>query len=168
MHNNRGVIGTPSHNSFEFDYSHNLLFFSGKVIRLSPHETEILRILLNNRAHPTSIDTLSRSIYGEDEPASGTVCVRVAIHSLRRKIAETGMRIVAEAKVGYRIDASHLPELNRRLTDQILIALEMANECGEAEIVKSLEAAYLLAEAKREQWRSRSQSVHLSDIGPLD
>jgi DNA-binding winged helix-turn-helix (wHTH) protein len=167
MRVDRGVVGAADHYGFEFDYTHHVIFFRGKVIRLSPHEADILRVLLNNRARPTSISALIQNIYGTDEPASASISVRVAMHSLRKKIEETGMSIRAEAKVGYAIEASHLPELNRRLSDKILLALDMARDSGETEIVQSLEAALLLAEAKRQRWRDRSRSTHSSDIPPL-
>ncbi|MDB5392811.1 MAG: Transcriptional regulatory protein terminal [Rhodospirillales bacterium] len=163
MRTHRGVVGAPDHDGFEFDYNHNAIYFSGKVIHLSPHEADILRILLNNRARPTSINTLIQSIYRADEPASAAVSVRVAIHSLRRKIEETGMSIKAEPKIGYELNASHLPELNRRLTDKILTALDLARDSGETEIVKTLEAALFLAEAKRQRWRNRSRPMASSE-----
>jgi DNA-binding winged helix-turn-helix (wHTH) protein len=162
----RGTI-RADHDGFEFDYGHNVLFFNGKVIRLSGHESDILRVLLNNRARPTAVGTLVQEVYGVGEPATATISVRVAIHSLRKKIEETGMRITAEPKVGYALEASHLPELNRRLTDKILLALGMARDSGEAEIVKYLEAALLLAEAKRQKWRDRAPAPRSPDTPPL-
>jgi len=122
-------------------------------------------VLLNNRARPTPLSILLQDVYGADEPATAPISLRVAIHSLRKKIEQTGMRIKAEPKVGYAIEASHLPELNRRLTDKILLALDMARDSGEAEVVKYLEAALLLAEAKRQ--RSRARAPRSSDTPPL-
>jgi DNA-binding winged helix-turn-helix (wHTH) protein len=167
MRVDRGMAGAADHDGFEFDFNHHVILFRGKVIRLSPHEADILRVLLNNRARPTPLGTLIQDIYGADQPASATISVRVAIHSLRKKIEETGMSIRAEAKIGYAIEASHLPELNRRLSDKILLALDMARDSGETEIVQKLEAALLLAEAKRERWRNRSWSTRSSDTPPL-
>jgi len=153
------MVSTVSHDGFEFDYNHNVIFFGGKVIRLSPHEADILRVLLGNRARPTPIGVLIQKVYGANEPDAAAVSIRVAIHSLRKKIQETGMSIRAEPKVGYEIEASHIPELNRRLNDKILLALNLAQSTDEPEIAKYLQAALDLAEAKRQKWLSQARTM---------
>jgi DNA-binding winged helix-turn-helix (wHTH) protein len=159
MENNHKITSTPGHSGFEFDYNHNVIFFGGKVIRLSPHESDILRVLLNNRARPTPIGVLIQRVYGAREPDSAAVSIRVANHSLRKKILETGMSIQVEPRVGYEIEASHIPELNRRLNDKILVALNMARSSDEHEIVTHLEQALGLAEIKREKWLKDARSL---------
>jgi DNA-binding winged helix-turn-helix (wHTH) protein len=149
---NRGLSEAAEHDGFEFAYERNIIFFNRNIITLSPHESDILRVLLNNRARPTPIDTLIQKVYGANEPDTAAISIRVAIHSLRKKIEPTGMKIKVEPKVGYEIEASHIPELNRRLPDKILIALNLALATGEQEIAKLLQAALKLAEAKREKW----------------
>jgi DNA-binding winged helix-turn-helix (wHTH) protein len=158
-HAHRGTVIVADHRGFEFDYIHNVILFAGSTITLSPHESDILRVLLNNRARPTPIDTLIRRVYGASEPDSAAVSIRVAIHSLRKKIQPTGMAIKAEPKIGYEIDASHIPELNRRLPDKILMALNLARASGELEIAKFLEAALNLAESKRQKWSGQSRGL---------
>src|ERR1700761_1035428 len=152
MRNYHKMVNTASHDGFEFDYNHNVIFYAGKVIRLSPHEADILRVLLNNRACPTPIGVLIQKVYGANEPDAAAVSIRVAIHSLRKKIQETGMSIRAEPRVGYEIEASHIPELNRRLNDKILLALNLAKANDEMEIANHLQIALDLAEAKRAKW----------------
>lgn len=137
---------------FDFDYNRNSIIYRGKVIKLSPHEADILRVLLNNRARPTPIGTLIQRVYGANEPDAAAVSIRVAIHSLRKKVQETGMKIRAEAKVGYEIEADSIPELNRRLHDKILMALNIACANEEHEIAEHLRAALDLAMVKREKW----------------
>ncbi len=137
---------------FEFDYNRNLIHYQGLAIRLSPHESDILRVLLNHRARPTPIGTLIQRVYGANEPDAAAVSIRVAIHSLRKKIKPTGISIRVEPRVGYEIEASHIPELNRRLNDKILLALNLARANGEPEIASHLQMALDLAEAKREKW----------------
>ena len=141
-----------THTNFDFDYNRNVILFKEQIIRLSPHESDILRVLLDNRACPTSTETLIQRVYGVAEPPAAGVSIRVAIHSLRRKIQVTGMKIRAEPRVGYEIDASQIPELNRRLSDKILVALNMALATNEPEIAAELEKAFLLAEIQRERW----------------
>ena len=159
MRNYHKMVNTASHDGFEFDYNHNVIFYAGKVIRLSPHEADILRVLLNNRARPTPIGVLIQKVYGANEPDAAAVSIRVAIHSLRKKIQETGMSIRAEPKVGYEIEASHIPELNRRLNDKILVALNLARATDEHEVAAYLETALELAEVKRQKWLSQAQSL---------
>ncbi len=137
---------------FEFDYNRNLIHYHGLTIRLSPHESDILRVLLNHRARPTPIGMLIQRVYGMNEPDAAAVSIRVAIHSLRKKITPTGMSIRVEPRVGYEIEASHIPELNRRLNDKILVALNLAKANDEMEIAGHLQIALDLAEGKRAKW----------------
>jgi DNA-binding winged helix-turn-helix (wHTH) protein len=137
---------------FDFDYNRNSIIYRGKLIKLSPHEADILRVLLNNRARPTPIGTLIQRVYGANEPDAAAVSIRVAIHSLRRKVKETGMQIRAEPKVGYEIEADSIPELNRRLHDKILMALNVARANEEHEIADLLRVALEMAQAKRDEW----------------
>jgi DNA-binding winged helix-turn-helix (wHTH) protein len=159
MNNLHKITNIPKHDGFEFDYNHNVICFGGKVIRLSPHESDILRVLLNNRARPTPIAVLIQQVYGANEPDTAAVSIRVAIHSLRKKIQETGMSIQVEPRVGYEIEASHIPELNRRLNDKILMALNMARSTNENEIVIHLQRALDLAEIKRDKWLNQARSL---------
>jgi DNA-binding winged helix-turn-helix (wHTH) protein len=159
MENNHKITSIANHDGFEFDYNHNIIYSAGSVIRLSPHEADILRVLLNNRARPTPIGALIQKVYGANEPDTAAVSIRVAIHSLRKKIRETGMSIQVEPRVGYEIEASHIPELNRRLNDKILMALNMARSTDEHEIVIHLQRALDLAEVKREKWLNQARSL---------
>ena len=59
------------------------------------------------------------------------------------------MTIRAEPSVGYEIDASRIPELNRRLSDKILVALNLAQANEENEVVRVLEEALSIAERKK-------------------
>jgi len=142
----------PSHQDFEFDYNHNVVYFKGAGIHLSPHEADILQVLLNNRARTTPLGLLIQQVYGSAEPETAAVSIRVSVHSLRKKLQPTGIKIKAEPRVGYEIDAAAVPELNRRLSDKILFALNTAKASGEREIVAQLQIAYDMAEARRRQW----------------
>ena len=144
---------------FDFDYNRNSIVYNGTIIKLSPHEADILRVLLNNRARPTPIGTLIQRVYGANEPDAAAVSIRVAIHSLRKKVRETGMTIRAEAKVGYEINAEHIPELNRRLHDKILIALNVARANEEHDIAEHLQIALELTTARREKWLNQDRAV---------
>jgi DNA-binding winged helix-turn-helix (wHTH) protein len=157
MYIHRGTVVAECQGIFEFDYNHNVIYFGGNAIALSPHESDILQVLLTNRARPTPIGSLIQKVYGANEPDAAAASIRVAIHSLRKKIQLTGMVIKAEPGVGYEIDSSHLPELNRRLTDKILLALNVAHATEEPEIAKLLASALSLAEFKRQKWLSHSR-----------
>jgi DNA-binding winged helix-turn-helix (wHTH) protein len=155
----RKMVSVASHDGFEFDYNHNVIFFGGKVINLSPHEADVLHVLLNNRARPTPTGILIQKVYGASEPDAAAVSIRVAIHSLRKKIKETGMSIHAEPNVGYEIDVSRVPELNRNLNDKILSALNVARSSDEVEIAGFLELALNLTETKRLKWVNQAPSM---------
>jgi DNA-binding winged helix-turn-helix (wHTH) protein len=159
MRNDFRMIEAASHKGFEFDYNHNVILFNGDVIRLSPHESDILRVLLNNRARPTPIGVLIQRVYGINEPDAAAVSLRVAIHSLRKKIQKTGMTIRAEPRVGYEIDANQIPELNRRLTDKILIALNIAHATEEYDTADHLEKALNVAETNRQKWINQQPAM---------
>ena len=45
------------------------------------------------------------------EPETAAVSIRVSVHSLRKKLSETGMKIKAEPRVGYEIDAAAVQAL---------------------------------------------------------
>jgi len=155
----RKMISVASHDGFEFDYNHNVIFFGGKVISLSPHEADILHVLLSNRSRPTPTGILIQRVYGANEPDAAAVSIRVAIHSLRKKIEETGMSIQAEPNVGYEIDVSRVPELNRNLNDKILSALNVARSSDEVDIAGFLELALNLTEAKARKWANQAPSL---------
>lgn len=155
-----------SHQDFEFDYNHNVVYFKGRAIHLSPHEADILQVLLNNRARTTPLGLLIQQVYGSSEPETAAVSIRVSVHSLRKKLADTGIKIKAEPRVGYEIDATAVPELNRRLSDKILIALNTAKASGEREIIDTLQAAYDMAETRRRQWLAAHAGTNQSPSKP--
>ncbi len=98
---------------------------------------------------------LIQHVYGSHKPATAAVSIRVAISSLRKKIRSGGIRILAERGVGYKIEVSHVPALNRRLSDNILLALNLARAIEEAEIAGHLEVALAIAESNRQKWNKR-------------
>jgi hypothetical protein len=95
------------------------------------------------------MSALIAKVYGIREPDAAAISIRVAIHSLRKKIKATGMQIRVEPSVGYEIDASRIPELNRRLTDKILLALNLAQADDDTEVARLLEQALSLAGKRR-------------------
>ena len=146
---NQGQLEASARHGFEFDYLRNLILFNEQVIHLSPHEADILRVLLNHRARPTPMNLLISRVYGAREPNAAAASIRVAIHSLRKKIASTGILIQSASGVGYEVDTAKLPQLNRRLGDKILLALNHARATGDHKIVEYLQAALALAESQR-------------------
>jgi DNA-binding winged helix-turn-helix (wHTH) protein len=155
----RKIVAQPDHRDFEFDRNRNVIFFNGDVIYLTPHEADILSILLDNRGRPTPIDVMIQRVYGDREPGAAAVSIRVAIHLLRKKIIPTGMIIRAESRVGYEIDALAVPELNRSLSAHILSAFNLALAADEPEIAERLKAVLDLAEAKREKSRDLERRI---------
>jgi DNA-binding winged helix-turn-helix (wHTH) protein len=166
MTHHRKFVAQPNHHDFEFDRNRNVVFFKGDVIYLTPHEADLLAILLDNRERPTPIEVLIQGLYGDRAPGAAAVSIRVAVHMLRKKILPTGMIIRAESRVGYEIDASAVPGLNRSLSDHILSALNLALAAGEAEMAERLKAVLDLAEAKREKSRDLERLISASRAPP--
>jgi DNA-binding winged helix-turn-helix (wHTH) protein len=135
--------------TFEFDYNHNVVLYGRQSVRLSPHESDILHVLLGRRGQITPMGTLIQRVYGFREPDAAATSIRVTIHSLRKKITPIGMGINCVPGVGYEIDASRIPELNQRLTDKIILALNVAQANDEMEIARCLQEALSLAETRR-------------------
>ena len=162
------IIEQPSHQDFEFDYTHNVVYFRGACIHLTPHEADILQVLLHNRARATPIEVLIQKVYGASEPQTAAVSIRVTMHSLRKKLAATGIKIKAEPRIGYEIDAAAVPELNRRLSDKILIAINTARASGENEIAERLLAVYEMAEARRRRWLAAHGAPAQDVIKPVE
>jgi DNA-binding winged helix-turn-helix (wHTH) protein len=149
MKNENQLFDEAGYKGFEFDYNRNVIFDHGQVIRLAPHESDVLQTLLTNRGRPTPMSTLIQRVYGIREPDAAAISIRVAMHSLRKKIKSTGMNIRVGPSVGYEIDASRIPDLNRRLSDKILMALNLAQANEETEVARILEEALSIAERKR-------------------
>jgi DNA-binding winged helix-turn-helix (wHTH) protein len=141
---------------FEFDYDRNAVFFESKVIHLSPHESDILHLLLMNRARVVPLGTLIERIYGANEPETAPVSIRVAVYSLRKKLAETGIRIRAEARVGYEIDMENVPGMNLGLKDKVLSALNVARAVGHRDVADRLQVVLRIVESETANPNPRS------------
>jgi DNA-binding winged helix-turn-helix (wHTH) protein len=143
------LLDCVSHQRFRFDYNQNVVFFQSRVIHLSPHEADILHLLLKNRSRVTPLSALIQRVYGVMEPDTAAVSIRVAVHSLRKKLAVTGLKIRAEARVGYEIDAEKVPELSLGLNEKILSAFNVAQASGERDIAGRLQAMLVELEASK-------------------
>ena len=145
------IAGSFGKSAFEFDIATNLIRVGGRSIALEPLETHVLRILLNNRGQLTTTRSLARARLG-----AGAVPTAAAVHdavaSLRRKLAGTGLEIKINQRIGFEIHAFKLPELNRRLSDKILLAMNQALESGNRSIVEQLHVAWDLAKESERQW----------------
>lgn len=142
------LLDCVPHQRFEFDYNRNAIFFQSKLIKLSPHEADILHLLLLNRSRVVPLGTLIERVYGATEPETAPVSIRVAVHSLRKKLAETGIKIRAEARVGYEIDVESVPEMNLGLKDKVLSALNVAKAAGQRDIADRLQAVLHIVESQ--------------------
>ena len=162
------LVDHVSHQRFEFDYNRNAVFFQSKVIHLSPHEADILYLLLKNLARVTPLSALIQRIYGVMEPDTAAVSIRVAVHSLRKKLAMTGVKIRAEARTGYEIDVENIPELNLGLSERILSAFNVAQASGEHEIADRQSRADAIGDRLRFKHVSRRRQIcHARRMGPL-
>ena len=148
MAKRKKIVGSIGERSFEFDVAGNAVRTQGKSIALQPIETHVLRTLLNGRGQLTTATSLARA----RREAGSAAAVREAIASLKRKLAGTGLEIKAKARLGYEIDAFQVPELNRRLSDRILLAMNQAAAAGKTAVVDQLHVAWELAKESERQW----------------
>ncbi|HKO08166.1 MAG TPA: helix-turn-helix domain-containing protein [Alphaproteobacteria bacterium] len=157
MARGKTITGTVGEKNFEFDIGGNVIRFQGRSIPLQPLETHVLRILLNNRGQVTSVTSLSRSRRGAREAASAE-SIREAISSLRQKLEGTGLQINSSQSVGYEIHAFNVPELNRRLSDKVLLAINQAAGSGNKALIEQLHVALQLSKESERQWRKRAKA----------
>jgi len=76
----------------------------GRVVSLSPTEYRLLKCLLDNAGRVMTYKNLLTQVWGP-EHADNTVCLKVHIHNLRKKIEQDPERphyIVTERGLGYR------------------------------------------------------------------
>lgn len=142
------LVESVPHRRFEFDYNRNTVYFQSRVIRLSPHEADILHLLLLNRPRVVPLGALIERVYGASEPETAPVSIRVAVHSLRKKLVGTGIIIRAIARVGYEIDVDNVPEMNLGLKDKVLSALNVAKAAGETDVADRLQAVLQIVESR--------------------
>jgi DNA-binding winged helix-turn-helix (wHTH) protein len=145
------ITGRVGKADFEFDIAGNVIRVKGRSIALQPLETHVLRILLNNRGQITSARSLTRAqLGGRDAPSEAIIDGVIA--SLHKKLTGTGLEIETNQNVGFEIHALKVPELNRRLSDKILLAMNQAIESGNKAIVKQLRVALVLAKECEQDW----------------
>ena len=157
MTKGKTMAGSVGESNFEFDIGGNVIRLQTRSIPLQPLETRVLRILLNNRGQITSVASLSRARRGAHEAASAE-SVREAISSLRQKLEGTGLQINSCQSVGYEIHAFSVPELNRRLSDKVLLAMNQAAGTGSKALIEQLHVALQLAKERERQWRKRAKA----------
>jgi len=145
------ITGSVGRATFEFDIAGNVIRVEGRSIELKPIETRILRILLNNRGQLTTTRSLARARSGGAE-APSAAAIHDTLASLRRKLAGTGLEIKTNQRVGFEIHAFKVPELNRRLSDKILLAMNQALESGNKSIIEQLHVAWDLARESERLW----------------
>ncbi len=152
------IVGIAGPGRFTFDTERNLIVWRGLAIELSAQETHILRILFNNRGQTTTTKALIEGLPGAAASAVAAAAIRAAIASLRRKLAGTGIEIKPLQKFGYEIIAFKVPELNRRLSDRILLAMSQAVDTGNKEVAEQLHVALELAKESEQLWLERHRA----------
>jgi hypothetical protein len=145
------ITGTVGKADFEFDLAGNAIRLQGRSIALQPVETHVLRVLLNNRGQLTTARSLTRArLEGGHVPS--TAVIHDALASLQKKLAGTGLEIKTNQRVGFEIQAFKVPQLNRRLSDKILLAMNQALESGNKAVIEQLHVALELAKESERLW----------------
>lgn len=84
------------------DVLHHEATLEGTSLKLTPTEFAVLKVLSQNAGRIVTQNQLIRQVWGAQQ-TSQTEGLRVHINHLRKKLGETGPRIVNEPGIGYRL-----------------------------------------------------------------
>ncbi len=88
----------------ELDRAGALLRIDGVAVVARPKELHLLGLLLEHRSRPVDRGGLAAGIWGDALAAPDSNALDVHVSRLRRLVEPAGIRIVAEAGYGYRIE----------------------------------------------------------------
>ncbi len=79
----------------------NEVRYGEEIVKLTPNETKVLYVLMNNAEHTTSSEKISQAVWGEEYISTDPV--RTYIRRLRHKLKDNPPRIIISKRgVGYR------------------------------------------------------------------
>lgn len=84
------------------DVLHHEATLDGESLKLTPTEFALVKVLAENAGRIVTQNQLIQQVWGPQQ-ASQTEGLRVHINHLRRKLGDTGPRIVNEPGIGYRL-----------------------------------------------------------------
>lgn len=87
-----------------FDGDSQLFYIDDQLLELSPRERAVLRVLLQRSGEPVNKAHIALRVFNDDDDVYPEA-VEVLIHRIRKKIADSGVRIVTQRGVGYVLEA---------------------------------------------------------------
>lgn len=107
LRRNRGSQASASLNcgSLEYNPANRAFLLSGVVLHLTPREHAALLALITNVDLPVEKSRLHEQVFEQDSDA-GPDAIEVVLHRLRKKLAQTDVRIVTVRGLGYMLEES--------------------------------------------------------------
>lgn len=107
LRRNRGLQASASLNcgSLEYNPANRAFLLSGVVLHLTPREHAALLALITNVDLPVEKSRLHEQVFEQDSDA-GPDAIEVVLHRLRKKLAQTDVRIVTVRGLGYMLEES--------------------------------------------------------------
>lgn len=91
-----------------FEENSQLFFLNETLLELSPRERAVLRILLQHTGEPINKSHIALRVFRDDEDVHPEA-VEVLIFRIRKKIAQSGVRITTHRGLGYVLEAEMDP-----------------------------------------------------------
>jgi DNA-binding response OmpR family regulator len=95
------TCGRPRLKSVVLDYDQGRLAADGRVILLSPQETDLMSVFMADPAFTFTVPELADKLWGNRWPVDIHSTVGALVVRLRRKLAPTRLRIVNVPRHGY-------------------------------------------------------------------
>lgn len=76
--------------SYEYSKEEEVLYFKNQPLKLSKHQTKLLKLFIKNMNHSVSAETITQEIWGDDCKADSSL--RTLIYSFRKKCPDIPLR----------------------------------------------------------------------------
>ncbi len=99
--------------ALKLDLLHHEATLAEDPIKLTPTEFALLKVLAEHAGRIVTQNQIVKQVWAgqSSDPSEG---LRVHINHLRKKLGETGPRIVNEPGIGYRLEADQISDQNQR------------------------------------------------------
>ncbi|MEM6641131.1 MAG: response regulator [Pseudomonadota bacterium] len=89
-----------THGDLSFDQAQRTFMLKGNMLELPPRESAVLETLIRQNGGVISKTKIAQHVFSYDDDA-GTSSIELYVHRLRRKLADTNVRIITRRGVGY-------------------------------------------------------------------
>lgn len=94
-----------------YEDNSQLFFLNDSPLELSPRERAVLRVLLQHQAEPINKAHIALRVFSDDEDVHPEA-VEVLIFRIRKKIANSGVRITTHRGLGYVLEIDEIDHVN--------------------------------------------------------